>query len=120
MLMITIERNCKKLDGQSSTSPTKDILCLSIAMVIYAVFIGMAVGVEYGDVKMPMIVLMIMFVGVFMIGVSVSFMLLRQVIPLKIKHDKNEMAETMHSISDSLGKEAPYASKDNLMFSQHL
>ena len=90
MAFLAIE---KKVSGSSvqnkaaHASPAVRALWLAGAMLVYGVHIGLAIVVEYADWQMELTTLMIMFVGIFMVGVIVSSMFLKQAIPYRMGDD---------------------------------
>ena len=90
MAFLAIE---KKVSGSSvqnkaaHASPAVRALWLAGAMLVYGVHIGLAILCEYADWQLGLITLMIMFVGIFMVGVIVASMFLKQAIPYRMGDD---------------------------------
>ena len=79
-MMIKIERKCKG-EERTGISSVKRVCYFIASMSIYVIHIGISIVVEYIDVRINMVLLMIILVGVFMVGFCISIMLLKQSIP---------------------------------------
>ncbi|XP_071484096.1 uncharacterized protein [Diadema antillarum] len=77
----------KKVSADKLSQPfqtpslVKEILYVSGVVLIYALMVVIAVLVQVLDVKMDLIALMVIFVLIFTVGVAVTCMLLKQIIP---------------------------------------
>ena len=95
-----IERGCNGPEVPSKAaqaSPTVRALWLSGAMLVYGVHVGLAIACEYLDVQVGLIVLMIAFVGIFISGVTISMMFLKQAIPYRITSGEDRSESTLRA-----------------------
>ncbi len=68
----------------------KQALWLSASIFVYSLMIGLSIAAEYLDIKQSLTFLMVIYVGIFMLGVSVTSMFLKQAIPLRINSKSKE------------------------------
>ncbi len=92
-VFLQIEKACGKEKLTKPPSPVKQALWLSSSIFVYSIMIGLSIAAEYLDIKLGLTNLMIMFVGIFMLGVTVTSMFLKQAIPLRIN---SKLVDEMH------------------------
>ena len=93
-----IERKIKPEPNSVVTSVGKQTLYILGVVLVYSLFVGASIATEYLDWKAGLTTLMIMYTTVFTIGSVLSFMLLKQVVPQRIRTDPEEKADLQEGI----------------------